>query len=174
MPECLLKLQKEAQKSDWVEAKDHSGKIYYFNKKLQKSVWTKPPVYQPLPTTENTEGTSQPVVKLSINLSSKIDANAEEKMQQEDPKTKKLSEEDAKQIFFKLLKDHNITSSWKWDKIHLLLSEDERYKVIPRVKHKKIALQEYYDSIKRNERNLHRQKLDNAKKEYMEMLSELT
>ena len=61
-------------------------------------------------------------------------------MKQEDPKTKKLTEEEAKEIFFKLLKDNNITSSWKWDKIHRKLSDDERYKVIPRVKHKKKAL----------------------------------
>jgi len=119
--------------------------------------------------TEGDKG-ANPSLSLDIDFSSKIDLKAENQTNEKAETKPSVSKEEAKTIFFALLKEKGITAGWKWSRIHDTLENDDRYRIIPRVRDKKQAYQEYIQLIKRNERNAIRNKSEKARAEFRAML----
>ena len=175
-------LEKNGSKSDWVKKETGDGKVYYFNEKLNKILWSLPPDLieeegsGQNDKSENQEGSGSGAIKLSINLSSKIDSTMEKEterpIRKEVKKEKTLSKEEARTIFINLLKEKKVNPAWKWPQVHKCIRNDDRYLVVPRVSDKKKLFGEYVSMTKRAERTAAKNKMEQARQAYLEMLKE--
>ena len=81
-----------------------------------------------------------------------------------------IPKEEAKSTFLNLMKEKNVSITWKWKQVHNALKDDPRYRVIPRVSEKKKLFSEYVMLTKRAERNMVRNKIEQARNEFKAML----
>lgn len=173
-PDCFKNDNEKSNTSGWQEVSTTDGRVFYHNSILKKSVWVKPPELM-TDSERLQQPSSQGGLDLKISITTAMDEREDEDEESdggEAAKKKEVSSEEAKRIFLALLKDKNVDPSWKWDHIHEALKHEERYKLIPKVSEKKKLLAGYIGTIKKHERNTARSKLEQARLEYKQMLSE--
>lgn len=161
----------ELKSIEWKEVKTDNGSVFYYNQKLNSSIWEKPNELKS--EEEKISGWNKqigidgkeyfyhPVKKLSVwnepeeytNAKFAIESytiNREEKEKIKENlikdninKDKILTKEEANIQFMELLKQMNITSTWTWEDTERILSNEENWRIVKTYQERKFLFNEY-------------------------------
>mmetsp|Transcript_13069 Transcript_13069/g.24434 ORF Transcript_13069/g.24434 Transcript_13069/m.24434 type:complete len:483 (+) Transcript_13069:275-1723(+) len=108
----------------------------------------------------------QAAQKLTEELLEEQEEAEEGQITEEDKKTYA----DGKEAFIQMFQEAGVTATWRWDDFFRMMKEDERFKLIRTVAHKKIIFNEYVTALRRKEREDARLKKQVARDNFVKML----
>eukprot|EP00347_Sterkiella_histriomuscorum_P007645 403348123 len=83
-----------------------------------------------------------------------------------------LSKEDALHVFKEALRESGVTASWKWEDANRVVMNDPRVKALKTISERKQAFNDYINEIKTKERNDARNRRQQQKEGFLELLGE--
>jgi pre-mRNA-processing factor 40 len=169
-----LKLQACA----WKEYKTEQGRSYYYNSETKESTWTCPPELQSILEGSATSETKPDVEQISSekDASTKTETlTAPETITEQETATNAQTKmerdrEIAREALKELLREKNISSTASWEYASRQIGADARFHLLKRSNERKQVFNEYKAQKAKEERELHRQRAQEAREAFKHLL----